>query len=677
MNHLLRLFSRHLNLLVLTPCVFLVVLVVNNATTSFQSSSEAAQIKRYVGLGDAALALVHEVQKERGMTAGYLGSNGTNFRSDLVHQQSLVDAAKQRLDAIAASIKIDRQTAHELDEIDSKFNEIARVRSNVKNLSFDLADALGFYTSITRLGLKTVMDLSSLSSNKTLSFELASIYYFSDAKEYAGIERAVLSNVFAKDEISLPLRQRFNSLVNAQNRSIDSAMLHAMGDVKVLFNSTRENKAYKAVLPYRELVDAKDRQFNTPADQWFDAATKRIDLLRDTESQALALVSNEAQTLANDLLAKMWLQLALLAIAVTVTFGVWRTMSLQRKQSELTKEVIRKVIEQKELTQNVDVISDDQLGVIAGYVNELLRQLTNDLAGFQHASARIATATHETAFAIVDSQKNLKEQQTGIDSISSATLQMTHSINGVTSAMQSNFEVLGTVVRECETGEEQVKQTATVVQTLSNKMTDAANKISTLNTEVEKITAVVEIIRGIAEQTNLLALNAAIEAARAGEQGRGFAVVADEVRSLASRTQGCTQQIAKMVVELQSTASESNSTIMSCKSDATTAVDAINSVKQILQNMVRQAVTVEERSREVNENAQAQNAALQEIVARIESIHEKAIANVVGAEQIAGSASDIADSAMKMDELIEQYRVSIQRAAEDVYGKELKLYKLG
>jgi methyl-accepting chemotaxis protein len=676
MKGILRFFSRYLTVLVLTPCLFLVLVVGINVTESLTKIREADAVKRYVQVGDVVLALVHEVQKERGMTAGYLGSQGSKFGTELKSQQQRVDDAVMRMNAILDETKLDKKTRHDIDELHSKLSNKSAIRSQVINQSINLADALAYYTSINVLGLATITDISSISSQKSVSFELAAIYFFSLAKESAGIERAVLSNVFAKNDINLALRTRFNALVSAQNRALDSAMLFAKGEIKQQFDQALADNSFKVVQQYRDIVNNQDNQFGVDANTWFSAATKRIDVLRATETQALQVVIAEANGIDKQATSSMVMQIALLASVLLVTFGVWTTMRLQKRQSHIMQEVIQNVIQHKELRKQVEIVSDDQLGVIGNYVNQLLKQLTLDLAGFQDASSKIANATHETAFAIVDSQKNLKDQQTGIDSISSATLQMTHNIHSVTEAMQQNFEVLGGVVRECEAGEVRVKDTAGVVYSLSDKMSGAAQSINSLNSEVEKITNVVDIIRSIAEQTNLLALNAAIEAARAGEQGRGFAVVADEVRSLANRTQGCTQQISQMVVGLQAMASDSSNTMMTCKNDAIRAVEAINEVQAILQNMVAKAVTVESSSREVTENAHMQNEALQEIVERISSIHEKAIANVVGAEQIAGSAGDIAESAMSMDELIEQYRVSFERATTNHQLTDLKLYRL-
>lgn len=676
MKGILRFFSRYLSVLVLTPCVFLILVVGLNVNESLSKIREANAVERYVSLGDVVLALVHETQKERGMTAGFLGSQGRQFATELQSQQQRVDDAVMRMNVVLEEANLDKRTRDDIDELRNKLSKISSVRSQVKGFSINLSDALSYYTSINLIGLGSITDISSVSTQKSVSFELAAVYFFSMAKENAGIERAVLSNIFAKNEINLALRTRFNALVNAQTRALDSALLFAEGKIKQQFDDALNDSSFKSVQRYRDIIDNQDSQFGVDANTWFSAATKRIDVLRATEEQALQVVIEEARGIADEAKASMMLQALLLLLVSLVTFGVWTTMRLQKRQSQIMQEVIQNVIQHKELRKQVEIVSDDQLGIIGNYVNQLLKQLTADLAGFQDASSKIANATHETAFAIVDSQKNLKDQQTGIDSISSATLQMTHNIHSVTEAMQQNFEVLGGVVRECEAGEVRVKDTAGVVHSLSDKMSGAAQSINSLNSEVEKITNVVDIIRGIAEQTNLLALNAAIEAARAGEQGRGFAVVADEVRSLANRTQGCTQQISQMVVGLQAMASDSSNTMMSCKTDAIRAVEAINEVQAILQNMVEKAVTVESSSREVTENAHMQNSALQEIVERISSIHEKAIANVVGAEQIAGSASDIAESAMSMDELIEQYRVSFERAATRHKLDDLKLYKL-
>ena len=200
-----------------------------------------------------------------------------------------------------------------------------------------------------------------------------------------------------------------------------------------------------------------------------------------------------------------------------------------------------------------------------------------------------------------------------------------------------------------------------MIQQASEDMALSARNVNALNDKVSSITSMVDLIRGIAEQTNLLALNAAIEAARAGEQGRGFAVVADEVRSLASRTQHSTEEIATLVEQLQASSTEAEKVITQGKENALQAASRADEIKLALGEIVEQAKQVEANMDEVSMNTQNQRNAIDQVNEKIVDIFQKSSENVVGAEQIAVAASHIAESSMNMDDLIDRYKLKTEQ----------------
>lgn len=634
------------------------IVTLTKAIQAIQYLSESELVESKAIISASILDVVHEVQKERGLTAGYIGANGDAFSKELSSQQKSVDTAISALSETTERLNLDQKTQQELAQFINSWQKLSSTRLAVNNLSMSLAQALSFYTSINQSGLSTVANLSELSTDKTIGFNLAAVYHFSNAKEFSGIERAILANVFAKDEMGAALQVRHTRLLASQDISLNSALKLANGHVERAFETAINNKQFTQVNVYREKVSERTSGFNTDSIEWFNVATNRIDLMRDVEQSALTNITQATISNANKEFFNLVLTLLLLCIVLVITIGVWKTMQLQKRQSTLLRGVMQEVIEKKELRKRIDIITEDNLGISSRFINTLLKNLTDDLSAFQTTSSKISVASNETALAIVESEKNLIEQQMGIDSISAATEQMMQNIMHVTTAMEANSAVIHRVVEECENGGRAVESTSAVITDLSGEMADAASRINSLNSEVERISMVVDMIRGIAEQTNLLALNAAIEAARAGEQGRGFAVVADEVRSLATRTQECTDQISTMVTELETIASLSSQTVLSGKQKASDAVDNMQAVTEVLRKMVVQARDVQSGTKETTDNAHQLSSALEEIVTRLVSINEKAISNVSGADQISGAAKEISDAAVKMDTLIELYHTS-------------------
>ncbi|MFC0119838.1 nitrate- and nitrite sensing domain-containing protein [Pseudoalteromonas xiamenensis] len=404
MNSLLRLFSRYLSLLVITPCILLLFLVFANVGVALKNAQEADEVEKYSELAGTILSIIHEIQKERGMTAGYLGTKDSNALSSLNKQRQVVDNVVAELDVLAADTERRKRVETDLRALRALLMERSKVRGEVNAFS-TTGDAIAFYTSINRAGFKIVEDAADISSNKDVSYELSALYAFSFAKEQAGIERAVLTSVFAKDEIPQKQVVRISELIDYQRNSLRTAMRLAIGEEKALFEKAANDSSFKQVNEYRDLVLSKNAGFSVDPQAWFSAATKRIEVMREAEKQALVFTVHEAKALLNKSLYLVAGEIALLVFAVAITFGVWKTMRMQKMQSDLTRRVIRQVIEDKELRKTVNVVTQDQLGMTANYINELLKQLTIDLSQFQTASSKIATATHETAFAIVDSQK--------------------------------------------------------------------------------------------------------------------------------------------------------------------------------------------------------------------------------------------------------------------------------
>ncbi|REL30002.1 methyl-accepting chemotaxis protein [Thalassotalea euphylliae] len=657
-KNIFKYISSHLNLFIILPCILLGGVVFYDVYHSYNRMNNAYDSEYNAFLSHSVLGVVHEVQKERGMTAGFIGSSGQKFATELRQQRSLVDSAlaKIKTDSKAWPLSADMQTSY--DDFLAAFANLQATRQSVSSLSIPTADALRFYTNINNKGLHVVIMASKLSSNQVISSELFSIYNFSSAKESAGIERAVLANVLATDQFTPQQRAKHTELMTKQEVFLYEAFESATPELLSFFQQATGSSAALNVKQIRQAVADKNSNFNIQPQLWFQYATQRINALRDAEEKALSIVDKTAIKVQQEAVVVLVVELIVLAIGALTTIGIYISLSLRNHQSAKIKEGIDIALHRRDLLHEIKIVSYDELGEAAQGINSLTQLFAKDLSQFSSTAKDITQSTSETASAIEQSKVNLTEQHSGIQVIFSAAEQMNNNVSVIASAMQENSESVYKVAEESQQGKITVTEAVSVIQNAAEDMAKSAEAINQLNERVGSITDMVQLIGGIAEQTNLLALNAAIEAARAGEQGRGFAVVADEVRSLASRTQQSTEEISLVVDELQKGSTQAFDIINHGKKNAMAASHQAELIKAALDRITTQIDEVKNVTDSVTVSTKEQAQSIEEINTNIENIFQQATENVSGAEQIAVAAVTIADSAVDMDNQIEKYNYS-------------------
>ncbi len=299
----------------------------------------------------------------------------------------------------------------------------------------------------------------------------------------------------------------------------------------------------------------------------------------------------------------------------------------------------------------------DELGHIAKAFNALSEKFHKVLREMTSASAELASAAEETSTVTRETNNGIRRQQSETEQVATAMNEMNATVNEVAKNASEAADAANNADNQAANGKQVVTRTIDAIEELADDVEQTAAAIRDLAKESDNIGTVLDVIRGIAEQTNLLALNAAIEAARAGEQGRGFAVVADEVRTLAQKTQQSTEEIHQMIERLQQGTSKAVTAMERSQSRARNGVDQAASAGSTLDAIKEAVDTITEMNAQIASASEEQSSVAEEINKNISNISQVAEQSATGAEQTSAASDQLARLAENLQRLVAQFRV--------------------
>ena len=400
---------------------------------------------------------------------------------------------------------------------------------------------------------------------------------------------------------------------------------------------------------------AIDMSFNEGVTK-FDAMRQVIDELTDLVQKDAAAAGANAHTTTdnNQIIQAATLTIGLLVcVLIAFFFPILITRPLNRVISAIEDLAGG----EGDLTLRVNVDSKDELGHLSASLNQFLEKLHDLIRRAATTSSQVREASNQMLQLNSQSQEMIGSQHSSTDMVATAINEMAATVQEVAQSASSAADEARQADADARTGSERVNSSLISIRDLAQDVGRAAEVIHKLETEAEGVGSVLDVIRGIAEQTNLLALNAAIEAARAGEQGRGFAVVADEVRTLASRTQQSTTEIQGMIEKLQCGARNAVSVMDAGREKAQASVERAESAGSSLIEITKAVASISSMNTQIASAAEEQSVVTAEINRNITEISVISDRNSQVSSEAAQASTVLSEYAGELDRIVQNFKI--------------------
>jgi len=653
---------QRLVLLVAVPLIALTAMSGMLIYRGYSTYLNSAQTKQLMDLAVSSGNLIHTLQIERGATAGFLQSKGQKFSDALPGMRSKTD---ERLTELKQEMgKIDYKEmpnlAKSLSESQNQLSEIANVRQKATDFSLTVPEEVAYYSGTISKLIGAMSVSVEFNRDAKISQKLIAYLSFVRAKENAGQERALVTAIFAANNVEPVQYRAILARQNQQDAYLNDFRSIAGVEEKASLEAVINGTAAKEVNRYRDILNNQPAEggFGVDPADWFKTISVKIEGFHDTENMIAGRIDATASSQLSASRTELIYVLILggLALILTVSVSLWVARSISVPLNWMVR-ATENAINGNDFTGKVPEQGATEVVRTGQAINLLINKFRNVINETKKSSDLITSAAHSLALSSNDVKENSTVQSIAAESVAAAVEQSSVSISETANNAQAAAKLVVNARNDSKHAGEVMKNTVDKMNDVAQLIRQSGDSVLRLDVNSKKIGSIVQVIKDIAEQTNLLALNAAIEAARAGEQGRGFAVVADEVRKLADRTGSSTGEIAALIKSIQDEIGGTVTSMQQANIHAAESLELVNNSSNALHTMDEEEQEVANDVQSISDALAEQDEAIRQVAVNIEQIAQMTESNNAAASKNNLTASELNDLAAKLRNLVSIYKV--------------------
>jgi methyl-accepting chemotaxis protein len=582
------------------------------------------------------------------------------FESDLTRLNTLVKSQSQLttpLIGLTKSYRAYEKSAvtmiAERERALSQQEQLLSLRSNFENSADDASSILLDIIDLETSENDTEKSLAATASaiDSTFINMITTIYDLVAATEQSKYDLIIKELDYLTSEAKAKLdyiNRQGNGIVN--NSTLEDLTTESAKVLKLL-NGADSIQALKQKQLNHDFAAAK---MLTNTQSAAKTVNKRMTVLAKSIDNFAMEISNAAIEIIDSATIKTLL-VVLIAIIVAIIVSIAVVKPLTRSLEKVNKAL--NVLASGDLTHKLDDTGHDEFAELAKNCNRLVDSLRSLIVGIVDRSNQLAAAAEETSAITSQTTIGIQEQKSQVDQVAAATTELSSSAQQVSMSADQALNEIKQADQEAQHMRVLAEESKNTILALAEEVAKAGIVINKVHSDSASIGSILDVIRSIADQTNLLALNAAIEAARAGEQGRGFAVVADEVRNLASRTQHSTSEIQQMIEVLQVGTQEAVAVMEQSRGQANSCVEKNEQSNIALETISKSVHKAYDSGNHIAQAAQEQNIVSQQVSEKLEHIAAISEETSTGADQTAQSSHQVAVLAEELQASVREFKV--------------------